>query len=166
MKTTILEIIIALILSVSIYVVFSKLIIIQSRKNNNHELTNLSTTLNFAVLLIVFTLIFTALIEPIFSSYKVIKMGVTNSKDLWFNFIPLLGQYLVLMIIIFFFLKLLSKYIFKLLFVNLDFRASFESDEKHVIALYGILFILITCIVRFYIIELGMKMIPVGQSIF
>lgn len=166
MKTSILEIAIAFLLSLIFYVVFVRFFIIQERKKYNYDLANWSATIHSGSLLIVFTLIFTAVIEPIFNSYNIMKMGIPNSMDLWLAFTPLLGQYLLLILIIYFLLKFITQYMYKLLLKKEGLRVSIEHNEKHIVTLYGILFVMMTWFVRYLITQFGLEMIPVSQSIF
>ena len=153
MRITILEISAAFLISILLYLLFMKFAIIRAYRKYNYEIGNRSAVIYSVAASVTYVLVFTAISESVFSSYKLLKSNVLDRADFWSSFLPLFGQYLMLLIAIFICLKLLAQYIYKWFFVKKGLLYGIENDNRTGILLFSTLLLSLTWLVRYFVIQ-------------
>lgn len=164
MKTSILEICVALVLSIILFLIFVKLVVVRTYKKYKYEIDNKAVIFYVFSLILMFLLLFSTLIEPAFSSYQIVKMNTASS--IWIVYLPLLGQFFILMVLTCFVLFYLSKYSFKWFFFREGIHSLMANNEKTSILLFVFILIGLTLIVRYFVTQIGLQMIPMNQTIY
>ncbi len=166
MKTSILEITIALLFSVLIYILYLKFAILRVYKKYDFEITNIAATIYTTTLSVVFILIYTTLPQSILNAYGIIEMNSMNDISLWKSFAPLLGQYLLILAVVYLILLFISRYIFKLFIDKEGIYSSILDDERAKVIFFSVIIISISIITRYFVEQIAQQMIPLSNTIF
>jgi len=166
MKTSILEITVALLFSILFYILYLKFAILRLYKKYDFEITNVAAAIYTTTLSIVFILIYTTMPQSVLNAYGIIKMNSISTLSLWKSFAPLLGQYLLLLLVVYFLLVFISRYIFKLFIGKEGIYNSISSEEKTRIIFFSMIIISISIITRYFVELIAQQMIPLSNSIF
>ncbi len=166
MKTSILEITIALLFSVLFYTLYLKFALLRVYKKYDFEITNVAAAIYTTTLSIVFILIYTTMPQSVLNAYGIIKMNSLSKLSLWKSFAPLLGQYLLLLVVVYFLLVFISRYIFKLFISKEGIYNSISSEERTRVIFFSIIIISISIITRYFVEQIAQQMIPLSKSIF
>lgn len=166
MKTSILEITIALLFSVLFYILYLKFALLRVYKKYDFEITNVSAAIYTTTLSIIFILIYTTMPQSVLNAYGIIKMNSLSKLSLWKSFAPLLGQYLLLLVVVYFLLVFISRYIFKLFISKEGIYNSISSEERTRVIFFSIIIISISIITMYFVEQIAQQMIPLSKSIF
>ena len=93
-------------------------------------------------------------------------MNSIATLSLWKSFGPLLGQYLFLLLVVYFLLVFISRYIFKLFIGKEGIYNSISSEEKTQIILFSMIIISISIIARYFVEQMAQQIIPLSNTIF
>ena len=166
MKTSILEITGALLFSVLFYILYLKFTVLRVYKKYDFELTNVSAAIYTTTLSIVFILMYTTLPQSVLNSYGIIKMISISTPSLWKTFAPLLGQYLLILVVVYLILLFISRYIFKLFIAKEGIYSSILDDERAKVIFFSVIIISISIITRYFVEQIAQQMIPLSNTIF
>lgn len=166
MKTSILEITVAMLFSVVFYILYLKFALLRIYKKYDFEITNVAASIYSVTLSSAFILLFTALPESVLSAYGIIKMNSTTTTSLWSSFAPLLGQYLLLLVVVYFLHVFISRYIFKLFIGKEGIYYSISNEERSNIIYFSLIIISISIITRYFVVQIAQQMIPLTNTIF
>ncbi|HBC05091.1 MAG: hypothetical protein CL528_01835 [Aequorivita sp.] len=166
MKTSILEITGALLFSVLFYILYLKFTVLRVYKKYDFELTNVSAAIYTTTLSIVFILMYTTLPQSVLNSYGIIKMNSISTPSLWKTFAPLLGQYLLILVVVYLILLFISRYIFKLFIAKEGIYSSILDDERAKVIFFSVIIISISIITRYFVEQIAQQMIPLSNTIF
>ncbi|AFL79717.1 hypothetical protein Aeqsu_0192 [Aequorivita sublithincola DSM 14238] len=166
MKTSILEITVALLFSVLFYILYLKFAILRVYKKYDFEITNVSAAIYTTTLSIAFILIYTAMPQSVLYAYGIIKMNSISTLPLWKSFAPLLGQYLLLLVVVYFLLVFISRYIFKLFIGKEGIYNRIVNEERIKVIFFSMITISISIITRYFVEQIAQQMIPISNSIF
>lgn len=166
MKTSILEITVALLFSVVFYILYLKFALLRIYKKYDFEITNVAASIYSITLSVAFILLFTALPESVLDAYGIIKMNSTTTTSLWSSFAPLLGQYVLLLVVVYFLLVFLCRYLFKLIISKEGVYKSISNEERSTIIYFSLIIISISIISRYFVVQIAQQMIPLTNTIF
>lgn len=166
MKTSILEITIALLFSVLFYILYLKFALLRVYKKYDFEITNVAAAIYTTTLSIVFILIYTSMPQSVLNAYGIIKMNSISILSLWKSFAPLFGQYLLLLVVVYFLLVFISRYIFKLFIGKEGIYSSISNEERIRVIFFSMIIISISIITRYFVEQIAQQMIPLSKSIF
>lgn len=164
MKTSIFEICVALLLGIILFLIFVKFVVVRIYSKYKYEIDNKAVLFYTLSIIIMFVLLLTAVIEPAFNSYQIMKMNTSSS--IWIAYAPLLGQFFILIVMTCLFLFYLSKYTFKWFFFREEIHSLMANKEKTSILLFVFILISLTMIARYFIIQIGLQLVPMNQTIF
>lgn len=166
MKTSILEITFALIFSILLYILYLKFALLRIYKKYDFEITNITAAIYSVTLSGVFIILYTALPESILNAYAIIKMNSTSTQSLWSSFAPLLGQYILLLVVVYFLLVFISRYLFKLFISKESIYKSISNDERIRVIFFSLIIISISIITKYFVMQIAQQLIPLSKSIF
>lgn len=166
MKTSILEITIALLFSILIYILYLKFAILRVYKKYDFEITNVAANIYTTTLSVVFILIYTTMPQSILNAYGIVEMNSINTISLWKSFAPLLGQYLLLLVILYLIVVFISRHIFKLFIDNEGIYSCISGEERVKVIFFSVIIISFSIIIRYFVEQIAQLMIPLSNSIF
>tara|TARA_R100001198_G_C5103525_1_gene134522 strand:- start:288 stop:620 length:333 start_codon:yes stop_codon:yes gene_type:complete len=109
---------------------------------------------------------YTTLPQSVLNSYGIIKMNSISTPSLWKTFAPLLGQYLLILVVVYLILLFISRYIFKLFIDKEGIYSSILDDERAKVIFFSVIIISISIITRYFVEQIAQQMIPLSNTIF